>query len=114
MARRPRVEYEGAIYHVTARIVGERAGRGVEGRHPSGWLFRDERDHQAFMDRLIDRIETYNIRLTQREAADVLQVKSSAAVSKQQHRLSEALEKNRGLRRRVRILETTLAEMVRP
>lgn len=52
--------------------------------------------------------------LTQREAADVLQLKSSAAVSKQQHRLSEALKKNRGLRRRVRILGTTLAEMVRP
>jgi len=63
MARRPRVEFEGAIYHVTARIVGARAGRGVEGRSPSGWLFRDERDHEAFIDRLVDRIETYNIRL---------------------------------------------------
>lgn len=35
----------------------------MEGNRPAGWLFRDERDHQAFMDRLIDRIETYNIRL---------------------------------------------------
>ncbi|MBL7076707.1 MAG: transposase [Kiritimatiellae bacterium] len=63
MARRPRVEYDGAIYHVTARIVGEQAGRGVEGNSPSRWLFRDERDHQAFMDRLIERVDTYNIRL---------------------------------------------------
>ena len=63
MARRPRVEFEGAIYHVTARIVGERMGHGVEDRDPSRWLFRDERDHEAFLERLIDRIETYNIRL---------------------------------------------------
>ena len=63
MARRPRVEFEGAIYHVTARIVGDRAGRGVEGSRPSDWLFRDERDHEAFMERLIERIDTYNIRL---------------------------------------------------
>ena len=63
MARRPRVEFEGAIYHVTARIVGERAGGGVEGRNPKQWLFRDEQDHKAFMDRLIDRVGTYNIRL---------------------------------------------------
>lgn len=63
MSRRPRVEFEGAIYHVTARIVGERAGRGVEGSDPRQWLFRDERDHEAFMARLADRIETYNIRL---------------------------------------------------
>ncbi len=63
MSRRPRVEFEGAIYHVSARIVGERAGHGKEGSDPSRWLFRDERDHQAFMDRLIDRIDTYNIRL---------------------------------------------------
>ncbi|NQU40454.1 MAG: transposase [Lentisphaerae bacterium] len=63
MARRPRVEFEGAIYHVTARIVGERAGHGVEGRAKSQWLFRDERDHQAFIERLAERIDTYNIRL---------------------------------------------------
>ncbi len=63
MARRPRVEFEGATYHVTARIVGERAGCGREGSRPLDWLFRDERDHEAFMDRLIDRVDTYNIRL---------------------------------------------------
>jgi len=61
MARRPRVEFEGAIYHVTARIVGERTGGGVEGRDPKQWLFRDGRDHEAFLDRLIERIDTHNI-----------------------------------------------------
>jgi len=51
--------------------------------------------------------------LTQREAADVLQVSSSAAISKQQQRLSRELAENRKLRRQVGELEACLGTMTR-
>ena len=110
-------------------------GRGIEGSRPSEWLFRDERDHQAFMDRLMMEVdpEAFRVRrrngvlrsvaarmlcryagLTQREAAHVLQVGNSSTVSKQQHRLSEALAHNRELRRQVSALETHLGAMIQP
>ena len=47
MARALRVQYPGAIYHVTGRMVG-------------GWrderlrLFRDSKDYQRFLDRLAE------------------------------------------------------------
>ena len=51
MARYLRVEYPGAIYHVTVGMLGE----GVQSRR----LFRDERDHLHFLKRLGERVETY-------------------------------------------------------
>jgi REP element-mobilizing transposase RayT len=46
-----RVQFEGAIYHVTLR--------GVERRD----IFRDDRDRQRFLDRLAQDVETHGVRL---------------------------------------------------
>jgi len=56
MARHLRVEFPGAIYHVTCRMIGDR------------WLdqsrlFVDDKDRERFVDCLADRVEQYNIRL---------------------------------------------------
>ena len=51
MARPLRVEYEGAIYHVTARGNDRRS------------IFRDDRDRQRFCDRLGDCVEAHEVRL---------------------------------------------------
>ncbi len=51
MARPLRVEYEGAIYHVTIR--------GNDRRN----IFRDDRDRQRFLDRLADCVEAHEVRL---------------------------------------------------
>ncbi|MBL7221301.1 MAG: transposase [Phycisphaerae bacterium] len=51
MARPLRVQYEGAIYHVTIR--------GNDRRN----IFRDDRDRQRFCDRLADCVEAHEIRL---------------------------------------------------
>ena len=51
MARPLRVQYEGAIYHVTVR--------GNDRRN----IFRDDRDRQRFCDRLADCVEAHEIRL---------------------------------------------------
>lgn len=51
MARPLRVEYEGAIYHVTIR--------GNDRRN----IFLDDRDRQRFLDRLADCVEAHDIRL---------------------------------------------------
>jgi len=51
MARRLRVEYEGAIYHVTIR--------GVERRR----LFDDDADRERFLKRLGEAVEEYGVRL---------------------------------------------------
>ncbi len=56
MARQLRVEYPGAIYHVTCRMIGD-------GREDRSRLFVDDRDRERFVDRLGDRVEQYNIRL---------------------------------------------------
>ena len=51
MARPLRVEYQGAIYHVTA------------GGNDRRNIFRDDRDRQRFLDRLADCVEAHEIRL---------------------------------------------------
>jgi len=56
MARHLRVEFPGAIYHVTCRMVGD-------WRTEKTYLFRDDADHERFLDRLAERVEQYNIRL---------------------------------------------------
>ena len=58
MARKLRVEYEGAIYHVTCRLVGA----WQEGDRE---LFRDDSDRWRFLDSLGKRVELYGVRLHQ-------------------------------------------------
>lgn len=62
MARRPRVEYPGAIYHVTVRIVGE-AWQPGDAVNPAACLFRDDRERGHFLEQLGQRVEDYSIRL---------------------------------------------------
>jgi len=56
MARHLRVEFPGAIYHVTCRMVGD-------WRTEKTFLFKDDSDHERFLDRLGERVEQFNIRL---------------------------------------------------
>ena len=56
MARHLRVEFPGAIYHVTCRMVGD-------WQTEKTFLFKDDADHERFLDRLAERVEQYNIRL---------------------------------------------------
>ena len=56
MARNIRVEYPGAIYHVTCRMIGD-------SRLDQSRLFVDDPDRKHFIDCLADRVEQYNIRL---------------------------------------------------
>ncbi len=56
MARHLRLEFAGAIYHVTVRMIG---GVGIS----STGLFRDDRDRERFLTQLSERIELFNIRL---------------------------------------------------
>ena len=56
MARHLRVEFPGAIYHVTCRMVGD-------WRTEKTFLFKDDADHERFLDRLAERVEQFNIRL---------------------------------------------------
>jgi len=56
MARHLRVEFPGAICHVTCRMVG--SWHAEQSR-----LFIDEADHKRFLDRLSERVEQYSIRL---------------------------------------------------
>ena len=51
MARKLRVQFEGAIYHVTIR--------GVERRT----IFNDEADRERFLERLGEAVEEYGVRL---------------------------------------------------
>ena len=53
MARKLRIEFPGAIYHVTCRMLGDR--RSI--------LFRDNNDRIRLLDRLAERVEQFNIRL---------------------------------------------------
>lgn len=63
MARHLRVDYSGAIYHVSCRMVGE--GRWVSGSGEAGWgrLFRDDKDRERFLHQLADRVKQCQIRL---------------------------------------------------
>ena len=56
MARQLRVEFEGAIYHVSCRMVG--SWQSEENR-----LFKDESDCDRFLEQLAERVEQFNIRL---------------------------------------------------
>jgi REP element-mobilizing transposase RayT len=56
MARHLRVEFPGAIYHVTCRMLGDR-------RLEQSRLFIDDKDRERFVAGLADRVEQYNIRL---------------------------------------------------
>lgn len=56
MARHLRVEFPGAIYHVTCRMIGDR-------RLDQSRLFVDDKDRERFITCLADRVEQYNIRL---------------------------------------------------
>lgn len=56
MARHLRVDYPGALYHVTCRMIGDR-------QLEQSRLFRDDKDRQRFVACLADRVEQYNIRL---------------------------------------------------
>ena len=56
MARQLRVEYPGAIYHVTCRMVGS-------WKTDKTALFKDDADYERFMERLSERVEQFNIRL---------------------------------------------------
>jgi putative transposase len=53
MARHLRVEFPGAIYHVTCRMLGDR--RSV--------LFRDDNDRDRLLERLAGGVEQYGVRL---------------------------------------------------
>ncbi len=53
MARHLRVEFSGAIYHVTCRMLGDAKSR----------LFKDDADRERFLERQSERVEQYNIRL---------------------------------------------------
>ena len=56
MARQLRVEFPGAIYHVTCRMVGD-------WKTEKTYLFKDDADRKRFIKRLESRVEQYNIRL---------------------------------------------------
>ncbi|MDA0323796.1 MAG: transposase [Verrucomicrobia bacterium] len=56
MARHLRVEFPGAIYHVTCRMVGD-------WRREQTLLFKDEADRTRFLERLSERVAQYHIRL---------------------------------------------------
>ena len=56
MARHLRVEFPGAIYHVTCRMIGD-------SRLDQSRLFTDDKERERFLERLSDRVEQYNIRL---------------------------------------------------
>lgn len=56
MARHLRVEFSGAIYHVTCRMVGD-------WRTEKTLLFKDDADHERFLDRLAERVVQFNIRV---------------------------------------------------
>ena len=51
MARPLRIEFPGAIYHVTSRMLGS-------WRQAGDRLFCDERDHERFLERLCEGVGT--------------------------------------------------------
>ena len=56
MARQLRVEYQGAIYHVAIRMLGN-------WRKETNLLFEDHDDRERFVSRLADGVEQYRNRL---------------------------------------------------
>lgn len=58
MARHLRVEFPGAIYHVTCRMIGD-------GRLDQSRLFTEDAERIRFLERLGERVQEYNIRMYQ-------------------------------------------------
>jgi len=56
MARNLRVEFPGAIYHTTVRMIGDY-------RLDQSRLFIDDKDRERLLEQLADKAEQYNIRL---------------------------------------------------
>lgn len=56
MARQLRVEYPGAIYHITVRMLGD-------WKREDNRLFEDDADRRRFLDSLHERVEQFSIRL---------------------------------------------------
>jgi putative transposase len=56
MARHLRVEFDGALYHVAIRMLGNWKREG-------NLLFEDDADRERFVSRLAERVEQYQIRL---------------------------------------------------
>ena len=56
MARNLRVEFSGAIYHTTVRMIGDY-------RLDRSRLFIDDKDRERLLEQLADKAEQYNIRL---------------------------------------------------
>ena len=56
MSRYLRVEYPGAIYHVTVRMLGD-------WKKSRDRLFEDDADRERLLERMADRVERYRIRL---------------------------------------------------
>lgn len=56
MARHLRIEFAGAIYHVTVRMIGDY-------RLDRSRLFIDDKDRERLIDRLAEKTKQYNIRL---------------------------------------------------
>ncbi|MDY0149991.1 MAG: transposase [Kiritimatiellia bacterium] len=56
MARSLRIEFPGAIYHVTCRMLGD-------WRTEHSRLFKDDADRNRFLNQLSERVEQYHIRL---------------------------------------------------
>ena len=58
MARHLRVEFPGAIYHVSCRMIGD-------GRLEDSRLFTEDQERERFLERWSERVEEFNIRLYQ-------------------------------------------------
>ncbi len=58
MPRHLRVEFSGAIYHVTCRMIGD-------GRLEQSRLFTEDKERVYFLERLEEGVEAFNIRLYQ-------------------------------------------------
>lgn len=56
MARQLRVEFPGAIYHATIRMLGD-------WKREENCLFEDEKDYERFLSRLAERVKKFNVRL---------------------------------------------------
>lgn len=56
MARHLRVEFPGAIYHVTVRMIGD-------WQADQARLFQDDADRQRFLDRMAERVKQFHVRL---------------------------------------------------
>jgi len=81
MARPQRIEYEGAVYHVTARGNERRA------------IFRDDADREHFLRALAESVERFEVRL--------YLFCLMTNISQHLRKLACALESNRALRRKV-------------